>query len=182
MRFKKIGLVLAGTLAMSSLGVGVSAALAVDSGTESTPTTVSVGGNSFYTLAGIEQNWSTFVADYPEALPEGVNFPSTPTKFFYAELDEGTPLFQTSLPESILSRYWRCAWIDSELDAVADGDAVTAAAASQSLQADVHMGKGQTVDSYEAIVDTAAAEQGVDPRILEFTTECGIYIEEGNVR
>lgn len=182
MRYKKTGLLLAGAVTASLLGVGVSAAVAATPEEGSTGLTVAFGDNEFYTLEGIEEHWSSFVADYPEPLPEGVTFPSTPPKFFYQGLDEGTPLFQTGLPESILSRYWRCAWLDSELDAAAAGSTVDAVAASDALEAEVHMGEGLSVASYQAIVDAAAADQGVDPRQLEFSTECAIYTDEGNVR
>lgn len=158
--------VLAGMLgfgASSALG----SALTVDAAVEPPAT--------FFTLAELESDWSSIVASFPESLPEGEAFPGSPRVFFNDAIDTPNATYEEGLAESMLTRFWRCAWLADELDARAVRDSEAVDIAADALDSTVPMPKNQTVEGVQNLVDEAAEDKGIDASKFEFDVECGSY-------
>lgn len=170
-RFVVIVVAASSSLIAGALGFGATSAL----GSALTADTTVGAPAEFFTLAELESDWSSIVASFPERLPEGKAFPESPRVFFNDVMDTANAEYEQGLAESMLTRYWRCAWLANEVNADAARDADAASEAADALDAEVPMPKSQTVDGVQSLVDEAAKDEGVDPFTYEFDVECVSY-------
>lgn len=139
---------------------------------------------SFYSSNQIDEVWRSITESYPAALPAQVKFPVDAPSFFHPA-EEGKPVFQTGLPELIAARYWRCAWLDVALDGADRGNRSSEAAAHAALGAYAGLPAVRDlvdVKTYELQISEYAKLRAAKVNEAEFTLECGIYMEAGNVR
>ncbi|MET4583748.1 hypothetical protein ABIE21_003279 [Conyzicola nivalis] len=168
--------------ALAGLGVVATTALAVFAGSFASAAVPSAeeAAAGFLTEEEVDGAWRDITANYPEALPAGIEFPSSAPAFFQRPAGEKW-MFETELIGEIAARYWRCAWLDQDIAAVSGRSSesvdLTDELATSTWQdlPDVQL---DVYEYSEGISDYAAAE-GLDESVAEFDLDCGIYTEEG---
>jgi hypothetical protein len=182
MRLKTWGIAAICLMAVGGTAFVATSATAADARAED-PLTVVRGETTFYTELGVESAWAGLVAARTGDLPEGVTYPSVPVDFFYPVLenDEETALFEVGLPDSILDRFARCAWLDQALTATEEENAAVVADATAILDNESLMAAPETAPgtgSYAEVIEAEAAIEGISPEAFEYDVECGMFAEE----
>jgi hypothetical protein len=163
-----------------TIGLG-SSAYASDVGPGESAHVREIEGVTFHTEPGVHANWESWTSAFPVPLPPGIAFPSAPTSFFESTVDGGV-LFEEGLPQAILSRFARCAWLDVALSEDASRPDLRAQALDELSRFAEYPGvaAGLDVTGYEEGVRLAAARDGLSPYRWEHDTECApVAAEDG---
>ncbi|MBF4575508.1 hypothetical protein [Frondihabitans sp. VKM Ac-2883] len=144
----------------------------------------STNGQSFYSEDQINTVWVGITTNYPEPLPERVNFPTTAPAIF-VQGGAKKHLYETGLPKEIAAQFWRCAWVDVARDGTKS--AKERAHAQQQMRAFVTLPgiKGNPVfRSYQRKMTELAAREGVAPLTAEFRANCGnqVFTKKGETK
>lgn len=144
----------------------------------------SANGQSFYSEAQINTVWAGITTDYPEPLPERVNFPATAPAIF-VQGGAKKHLYETGLPKEIAAQFWRCAWLDVARDGTKSAE--ERAHAQQQMTAFVTLPgiKGNPVfRSYQRKMTELAAREGITPLTAEFRANCGnqVFTKKGETK
>lgn len=155
-----------------------------DSEATAPPATVVEGGETFVTSTGVDASWSAITSSITQHLPAGVSWPSDAPAFFDPSTDGTKDLYEPGLFATIAARFWRCAWLDSDLDGQRSGNEDTQRAAEAALAdfASVSGSSSVATDKYLQLIKAGAEENGVSPQQFEFSIDCGIYTKEGFAR
>ncbi|MFE5669968.1 hypothetical protein ACFQ58_00005 [Agromyces sp. NPDC056523] len=115
-----------------------------------------------------------------------MSFPERPFDFFFPESGPdgdalGETYFEEGLAESLLARYWRCSWLDANLNAAARGDSKAAGAAAEQLNRFGALPGAEGIDlsAYSKAITREAEQVGQSPSQYEYDLECGFYESEG---
>lgn len=172
-------------LSAAMLGIGVTAgvstfALASEDTNKPTPTVVS-GGTTLFTAVGVSANWDVWVTEFAGLLPDGFELPAAPTAFF--ETDDEHEFFEDGLPQAVLSRIARCAWLEVALDGSAPRTDTLEARAQLAQYAEYPgIAAGLDVPAYEREIREAASEYGVTAEQWEHEIECDFVESMGAQR
>ena len=160
--------------------VGFSAARAQDSQVEH-----EAAPAALLTPKDLPAAWHAATGAIDDPLPAGRTFPSDPPPFFDTDEAGSAQAFAPVLPKQIAARWWRCAWIESALDA-SPSEAAAAKDQAESMVGrwyDLPGMKDQGVFSnYDSDMRAAAAAAGESEFQVEFDLDCGqlVFEEKGN--
>lgn len=133
----------------------------------------------FFTQEQIQDKWAEVTTEFPDPLPDGISFP-TETPAIFTPVDDSQTIYQDGLPSLIAARYWRCAWLDSELKAVASGDTRKSARAHSRIANYATLPfVSAKVDlaGYETWIAEASVAEGMTPAAFEYSIECALYAD-----
>ncbi|GAB3616684.1 hypothetical protein GCM10027416_12410 [Okibacterium endophyticum] len=143
-----------------------------------------VGEHQFYSEDQIDAVWTSIVEAYPEPLPEGVEFPKVAPSFLHPD-DETPSNFEVGLAEQVAAKYWRCAWLDSTINAGAAKQISAQSEAERALSKYYDLPEvAENFDEkrYEATVEGWAEQLKTDPISAEYEVECSDYSESSETK